>query len=254
MQMLTRRCCIAGCGLLLFGGIGARGAEGRHNPAYGCSLTASEASDFLGNKQGGGNVREMQSIPKSDDGDFDRALAETLVRISDCLNVTPSFAYFDDRDSPNAFALREKRVPGTDGTVLFGQRLLKQLMADPEAGDAAVAGICAHEFGHVLQWKVGVDEILLDGQPTVKRVELHADFLAGYFAGVRKLQQSSFNAAVIALTQFNAGDNMLKHPKHHGTAKERGDAIVKGYQTGHDDKKSLLDALSIGEKFVKENF
>ncbi|GMP10036.1 M48 family metalloprotease [Bradyrhizobium sp. TM239] len=254
MQMLTRRCCIAGCGLLLFGGIGARAADTRHNPSYGCSLTASEASNILGDKQDGGNVREMPSIPKSGDKDFDRALAETLVRISDCLNVTPSFAYFDDHDSPNAFALREKRVAGTDGTVLFGQRLLKQLMADPEAGDAAVAGICAHEFGHVLQWKVGVDEILLDGQPTVKRVELHADFLAGYFAGVRKLQQSSFNAAVIALTQFNAGDNMLKHPKHHGTPKERGDAIVKGYQTGHDDKKSLLDALNIGEKYVKANF
>ncbi|GMO12207.1 MULTISPECIES: M48 family metalloprotease [Bradyrhizobium] len=254
MQMLTRRCCIAGCGLLLFGGIGARAADTRHNPSYGCSLTASEASNILGDKQDGGNVREMPSIPKSGDKDFDRALAETLVRISDCLNVTPSFAYFDDHDSPNAFALREKRVAGTDGTVLFGQRLLKQLMADPEAGDAAVAGICAHEFGHVLQWKVGVDEILLDGQPTVKRVELHADFLAGYFAGVRKLQQSSFNAAVIALTQFNAGDNMLKHPKHHGTPKERGDAIVKGYQTGHDDRKSLLDALNIGEKYVKANF
>lgn len=253
--MLTRRCCI-GCGLLLFGGIGARAADARHNPTYGCSLTTSEASNILGDKQDGqgGSVRERPSIPKSGDKEFDRALAETLVRISDCLNVTPSFAYFDDHDSPNAFALREKRVAGTDGTVLFGQRLLKQLMADPEAGDAAVAGICAHEFGHVLQWKVGVDEILLEGQPTVKRVELHADFLAGYFAGVRKLQQSSFNAAVIALTQFNAGDNMLKHPKHHGTPEERGKAIVKGYQTGHDDRKSLLDALDIGEKFVKKNF
>jgi hypothetical protein len=252
MHMLTRRCCI-GCGLLLFGGIDARADDSRHNPAYGCSLTASEATNILGDKQGG-SVADRPSIPKSGDRDFDRALAETLLRISDCLNVTPSFAYYDDYDSPNAFALREKRVAGTDGTVLFGQRLLKKLLASPEAGDAAIVGICAHEFGHVLQWKVGVYDILNEGQPTVKRVELHADFLAGYFAGVRRLQQSTFNAAVIALTQSNAGDNMLKHPKHHGTPEERGQAIVKGYETGHDNRKSLLDSLDIGEKFIKDRF
>src|SRR5690348_5559084 len=117
MHMLTRRCCI-GCGLLLFGGIDARADDSRHNPAYGCSLTASEATNILGDKQGG-SVADRPSIPKSGDRDFDRALAETLLRISDCLNVTPSFAYYDDYDSPNAFALREKRVAGTDGTVLF---------------------------------------------------------------------------------------------------------------------------------------
>lgn len=253
--MLTRRCCIAGCGLLLFDAVGARAAGTRHDPAYGCNLTPSEASNILSDKQDAQSViGERPMIPNSGDKEFDLALAQTLVRISDCLNVTPSFAYYDDYDGPNAFASPEKRVAGTDGTVLFGQRLLKQLMATAEAPDAAIAGVCAHEFGHILQYKVGLNQILGAGQSTVKRIELNADFFAGYFAGVRKWQQPGFNAAVIALTQFNSGDNMIKHPKHHGTPEERGKAIVRGYQTGHDDRKSLLDAIEIGEKYVRDNF
>jgi predicted metalloprotease len=173
---------------------------------------------------------------------------------SDFLNVTPSFAYYDDYDGPNAFASAKKRVAGTDGMVLFGQRFLKKLMASPEAPDATVAGVCAHEFGHILQYKLGLDKDLSEGQPTVKRVELNADFFAGYFAGVRKRESPKFNAAVIALTQFNSGDNMVKNPAHHGTPAERGKAIVKGYQTGHDDRKPLLDAIKIGVEYVTANF
>jgi predicted metalloprotease len=146
-----------------------------------------------------------------------------------------------------AFASAKKRVAGTDGTVLFGQRFLKKLMASPEAPDATVAGVCAHEFGHILQYKLGLDKDLSEGQPTVKRVELNADFFAGYYAGVRKRESPKFNAAVIALTQFNSGDNMVKNPAHHGTPAERGKAIVKGYQTGHDDRKQDQRGIRHGQ-------
>ena len=253
--MLTRRCCIAGCGLLFFDLAGAKAAGSRHNPIYGCSLTTSEANDILGDEQETVSITGNEPmIPKSGDKDFDLALAQTLARISDCLNVTPSFAYYDDRDGANAFASAKKRVAGTDGTVLFGQRFLKKLMASPEAPDAAVAGVCAHEFGHILQFKLGLDKDLKEGQPTVKRVELNADFFAGYYAGVRKWESPRFNAAVIALTQYNSGDNMIKNPAHHGTPQERGKAIVKGYQTGHDDRKPLLDAIKIGVEYVMATF
>jgi hypothetical protein len=36
------------------------------------------------------------------------------------------------------------------------------------------------------------------GQSTVRRVELHADFLAGYFAGIRKRSRESYPAEVFA--------------------------------------------------------
>ncbi|MGX1317491.1 hypothetical protein AB7M17_000944 [Bradyrhizobium sp. USDA 377] len=253
--MLTRRCCIAGCGLLLFDIAGAKAAGRRHDPIYGCSLPTSEADTILGNQQDArSNTGDVPMILTSGDKDFDFALAQTLNRISDCLNVTPSFAYYDDYDWPNALASDKISVAGTDGTVLFGKRLLKKLMASAEAPDAAVAGVCAHEFGHILQYKLHLDKTLRAGQSTVKRVELNADFFAGYFAGVRKWERPSFNAAVIALTQFKSGDDMVDDKSHHGTPEERGKAIVKGYQTGHDDRKPLLDAIQIGLKYVMDNF
>lgn len=253
--MLTRRCCLAGCGLLLFGIAGAAAAGSRHNPIYGCSLSSSEADNILGNEQDARRpTGDVPMILTSGDKDFDYALAQTLNRISDCLNVTPAFAYYDDSDAPAAFATDRKRVAGTDGTVLFGRRYLKELLARPEAPDAAVVAVCAHEFGHILQFKLKLDKLLLDGQTTVKRLELHADFLAGYFAGVRKWEKPSFNAAVVAMTQFKFGDPLVNDKDHHGTPEERGQAIVKGYQIGHDDRKPLLDAIPIGMKYVMDKF
>jgi hypothetical protein len=47
---------------------------------------------------------------------------------------------------------------------------------------------------------------------------------------------------------------MLNNPKHHGTPKERGEAIEKGYQTAYVDQKPLLDAIKIGVEFVTSRF
>lgn len=252
--MLTRRWCIASCGLWLLDIPGAIASETRHNAVYGCTLTPSETSDILAEAVTRRYITGKEPIPHSGDKDFDRALAETLAKISDCLNVSPEFAYYDDYDGPNAFASSEHRSPGADGTVLFGQRFLKQLMSGHENPEVAVAGVCAHEFGHILQYKLHLDNQLRERQLTVKRVELNADFFAGYFAGVRKRQLPAFPAAVVAMTQYNSGDDMLKNPKHHGTPDERGEAIVKGYQTAYVDQKSLLDAIKIGVEFVTSQF
>ena len=45
----------------------------------------------------------------------------------------------------------------SDGTVLFGVRLLRKLMNDfaNDNPDAAVAAVCAHEFGHIVQYQEG---------------------------------------------------------------------------------------------------
>ena len=63
---------------------------------------------------------------------------------------------------------------------------------------------------HIAQYKHGVYERLV-GQD--RRV--HADFLAGYFAGRRKLETSDFPAAVFAVTQSNLGDQDFGSPDHH---------------------------------------
>jgi hypothetical protein len=245
---VTRREALSGAALgLLFAavpGAACSQTRTRHNPIYGCTLPHSEASAFLrGARDSALALTGQETIIKhSEDRDFDRALATTLAQISDTFSVAPSFAYYDD-EKPNAYATSDVRSYGQDGTVLFGLNLRRQLMAANEAPEVAVACVCAHEFGHILQYKLKLDEKLKQGQPTVKRVELQADFFAGYYAGLRRRARPSFPAAVFAMTQYNMGDAWVDQPEHHGTKQERGDAIQRGYDAAYRENKNLSEAI-----------
>jgi predicted metalloprotease len=177
-------------------------------------------------------------------------LAHTLARLTGLFNVLPGFAYFDDHDGENAYASPAVRMAKADGTVLFGNRLLQRMMSGTDHPDVAVTAVCAHEYGHILQFKRGLVAPLRAGQRTVKRVELHADYLAGYYAGRRKLDKPDYPAAVFAHTQHSFGDNQVNHPSHHGTPKERADAIIMGFNVGNKDKRELEEAIQIGLNYV----
>jgi hypothetical protein len=224
----------------------------RHNAIYGCTLPQQEANAFFGTAT---EPRlyvtgDEAMIPQSDDRDFDYALAQTLGKISGYFDVAPGFAYYDDYDARNAYATKVKRLNGADGTVLFGRRLLKRCLAGTDNPDISVACICAHEFGHILQYKLGLDQKVGAGQPTVKRIELQADFFAGYFAGRRKIERPAFPAAVFAVTQYGMGDDMIHEPDHHGTPDERAGAIVRGFEVAFRERRPLPDAIQISVNYV----
>jgi hypothetical protein len=189
-------------------------------------------------------------IASSGDREFDYALAQTLSRITDTFQVLPGFAYFDDFDRPNAYATSRARMARADGTVLFGQRLLKKLLVLPEHPDISVTAVCAHEFGHILQDKLGLRPVILARQATVKRLELHADYLAGYYAGALKLKRPGYPAAVFATQQYSAGDWNVNSFQHHGTPEERAAAIVRGFEVAYRERRYLSDAIQIGVNYV----
>jgi hypothetical protein len=218
----------------------------------GCMLDDDEAEQFLATSTAQqlyftGNEPIVAS---SGDRGFDFALAQTLSRIADVLQILPGFAYYDDYDQPNAIATSRRRLARADGAVLFGQRYLRQMLALPEHPDVAVTAVCAHEFGHILQYKRGIARVLNGGQATAKRVELHADYLAGFYAGMRKLRKSDYPAAVFATLQHSSRDYSINSPDHHGTPDERAGAIVRGFEAAHRDRRSLAEAIQIGINYV----
>jgi hypothetical protein len=252
--MWTRReTVVGGAAALLLGSTGRSLASERHNPIYGCTLpdretalffdTATESRLYI--------TGDEPLIEKSGDHDFDYALAHTLAKISQTFDVAPGFAYYDDYDGKNAYATKHIRSYGVDGTVLVGQRLLDRLRSGNDHPDVAVACVCAHEFGHILQYKLQLNDKVSDGQKTVKPVELQADFFAGYFAGIRKLERPTFPAAVFAMTQFNMGDEMVHNPQHHGTPDERANAIVRGFDVAYREQEPLSAAVDISTEYVK---
>jgi hypothetical protein len=198
----------------------------------------------------------------SGDSAFDRALAYTLVSISQTFSVQPGFVFSEHipLDPVNAFASPDRALGQCDGSVVFGRPLYRRIMSGgqqhPELG---IACVCAHEFGHIAQFKNSlydrlVFQKIVNGQNRhfVKRLELHADFLAGYFAGRRKLERSDFPAAVFALTQYNFGDNAYGDPGHHGTEAERGQAVVAGFDTAYRAQQSFEMALETGVRYVQQ--
>jgi hypothetical protein len=193
---------------------------------------------------------EEPMIMKSGDSDFDFALARTLAKCGSVFGVRPGFAYFDDGGRMNAYATSHARLSGTDGTVLFGQRLFRKLMANPVHPDVSVAAVCVHEFGHIVQFKLGIFEKIKGSQPTIKRVELHADFLSGYFAGVRRKERPEFPASVVTATMGDLGDDLESLSSHHGTANERKAAVVHGFKVSFEENRSFPEAVQIGMNFV----
>jgi hypothetical protein len=190
-------------------------------------------------------------IPRSGDRDFDYALAQTLGMLSDAFGVLPGFAYYDDESgrTANAYATTATRLARGKGTVLMGVNLLQKLRAGDEHPAVAVAAVCSHEFGHILQYDKDLIDTVNAGQPTVKRSELQADYFAGYFAGIRKKQRPDYPAAVVAATQYRFGDFSTDRG-HHGTPQERGAAVVRGFEASFRENKNLSDAIQESTNYV----
>lgn len=247
--MMHRRELVLGSLLTIVCGCGC--AHGRVD-APGCITDDAAIRDLVGNAPltFGFNVNTDPVESSSGDRDFDRALAISLSKLCDIFGVLPGFAFYDDSDQVrgNAFASSSQRLGRADGSVVFGKRLL-HILLQQEQGAAAVIGVCAHEFGHIAQMKRRVrSNMVADGK--VKRLELHADYLAGYFAGRRRLEKNDFPAAVIAETQWVGGDFNTWKPTHHGTPEERGQAVVEGYQAAYRDRKPFDRAFNDGMTFV----
>jgi hypothetical protein len=249
--MLTRRETILGGALTLLSCRCACAlAERPHGE--GCILEPGQAEAFLA------TATEPQAfdhgneklISSTGNRDFDFALAQTLSRIVEVYSVLPGFSFYDDYDGPNAYATAVKRLDRADGTVLFGKRYFMDAMQVKESPEVGVIATCAHEFGHIVQFKHGLQKRLTQGQPTVKLAELNADFFAGYFAGARKLEKPDFPAAVFAVNRFEHGEYHASK-NHHGTPEERSAAIVRGFETSYKERRSFADAIGISLNYVE---
>jgi hypothetical protein len=215
----------------------------------GCSITADQAGTLLSSEQ---IWRSYNSVETgSGDRDFDRALAETLQLLSDRFFVLPGFAFFNEPYRENAYACPTRYMGRSDGDVLFGRQLFRKIMSRREHPEIGIVSVCAHEFGHIAQYKYEVYKRLVGSDGRVKRLELHADFLSGYFAGLRKRQRPDFPAAAIALTQFDFGDD-VEGAQHHGTSEERGAAVVAGYKAAYEEKLKFGYALDSGIRYVQQ--
>jgi hypothetical protein len=220
-------------------------------PSRGCCVTNTEFSSLLNTNSGIQSYQQGTEpiIQHSNNPAFDQALAMMLASISKTFHVLPGFGYYDDSNVHNAYANPEDRLNQSDGTVLFGLGLLSEKLQATPSG-VQVAAVCAHEFGHIVQFKHNIQPRLGNGVPTVKPIELHADFLAGYFAACYQEANPRFHAEQFAMSQYNGGDTATWDSSHHGTSKERGNAVSTGFESRKRKNLNLNDAIEYGINYV----
>jgi hypothetical protein len=177
---------------------------------------------------------------------IDRAMIAEIKKIIKVLPINPGFKFINDL-RPNAFATPQGIVPNTQGTVYIGLSLINGEFNKSPYGGVAVAGICAHECAHIYQFQTGYSQFLAG--PTAKVVELHADFLAGYYFG-RDRSHSRQQVEVFAASLFSKGDYDFNDPNHHGTPQQRVQAMRRGYDIG-ESSMDVTPAAREGADFVR---
>jgi hypothetical protein len=251
--MITRRLFVLG-GLCLCG---------YHSPTIASTTPPSCIFyEIKADKSGGfPGIRAINLNANDDDETLinKNGLVMVLSEMFDLLQIDVGFAFFDDdKLRPNAGALSEPLVKGfragnaKDGTIAIGRNLIQQIRRETLGFGAALTAVCAHECGHILQYKYILSSLMElmnrdNGDPI--RVELHADFICGYFAAFRKREDEKFPAEIQAQTQFRYGDGKYE-PVSHGTGEQRGDAVYAGFQLGKIGVLSPEDLTSKGLAYV----
>ena len=186
----------------------------------------------------------------SGDGQLDRALGMMLADLVYRYHIRPSFAFYDDSANLNAFATAVTRVSHSRGTVMFGRTLLARSLQDPD-GDMLVMAICAHECGHIVQKFSSYENRLTAGQPTVRLLELHADFQSGHYIGIRRENYAPEQLIALGRGWQALGDCDYTAPDHHGTPEERLEAIESGFTLAREHPKfTVMQVCEAGAKYL----
>ena len=190
------------------------------------------------------------------DKTLDRALDAAIKKLSDLFGQVPAFGFYREADYPdvgamNAFATDENtNITGTWGTVAFGTTLFEREMGQYDQSGSTIMAVIAHEFAHIWVFRKGLMDKINEGQPNVRRSELHADYLAGYFLASRKKANPKISLQASGELFHRLGDTNFSSLNHHGTSAERVAAAEQGFRLGYVDGRTADDAFAAASEYV----
>lgn len=176
------------------------------------------------------------------DENLDNMLYHYKNKMENLFDVQTYMYIYNDSENPNAIAVRCTDFSKCkDGIILLGYNMLNEELSKSNYKEYAIVGVIAHEFAHILQYEEEED------LPN-KLLELHADFLAGYYLGKHGFSEEEIE--VFAQSLFEMGDYNFWDPDHHGTPEERVKAMVAGFMVGSSNQ-SVDEAYSQGITWVE---
>jgi len=227
---------------------------GQFRPRTGCVVRGSEATRALGS---GILAAHQSGLPTLVDGRsrttgdaaLNRKLDKALQRLAKTFDVWPQVGFYDDGDQPNALAISFPKDGRQHYAVVFGKNYFRRMFAYDPSGITFLQ-TAAHEFAHVWMFKSGRLDELLSNQPTVLRAELHADFMSGYYLGLRKLDHPDTSFRAAGLKRWESGDILHQDPHHHGTPAQRLEAAEAGFLLAYRERATVTEAFSAATTFV----
>jgi hypothetical protein len=172
---------------------------------------------------------------------LDPGTAREIDQLMHYFSVSPGFFACQETGGANAFATMDTLAPGTSGSVLLGVTLVGDEVQRSGLNNFTVPAILAHEVGHIVQFHHG------NQLPTMLK-ELQADFLAGWYMGIRESGGGYPEALPRAMQAFyRLGDYDFTSPSHHGTPEQRLTAFKQGLL---NLRRSLEDVYQISYRFV----
>lgn len=154
---------------------------------------------------------------------IDQITGAELNFLSGRFGVRPGFFFYNDNNGKNSYATEDVYNSNfSDGTVFFGKRMFNSESISSWAG-TSIPIVIAHEFGHIVDFKYGALN-----EPGIRR-ELFADYFAGLYMSIRNRTYAATDINACAKSFERMGDTDFGNPNHHGTPKQRQQALYSGY-------------------------
>ncbi|MBT2560652.1 hypothetical protein J7E50_07385 [Pedobacter sp. ISL-68] len=157
--------------------------------------------------------------------------------------VSPKFRVTTSETASNAKTYCECEDTNCGATIFIGSKLLAAYKNGFSTKDG-LYGLIAHEVAHVTQCRLGVTKKISGVQ-----IELHADFLAGYFLG-RKMKIQLTDLREFSAELFKRGDFRFNDNQHHGTPEARVRYMLVGASL---NMLELADAANYGLNLLAGN-
>jgi|SRR5882724_1385480 len=192
----------------------------------------------------GTNTLALRKTTGNRDGDV--ALDQALKKIADKFGVSPQFGFYTEAGNPSAYV---QLSTGSEGLVAVEENYFRKVM-EYDASGVSFLAVVAHLFGHIVQQKSGKFIEIWGNLPFPRRVELHADYLAGFFLGSsrRKGDPGSFQASGDKFKQIGTYDP--RNITYFGTASERAGALQQGFNAGYSEDRDIQFAVRAGVDYV----
>jgi hypothetical protein len=177
-------------------------------------------------------------------GGLDPVTAQSIVDyVQSVIEGDPGLGYNNPLFTLNAFAVTtEGESPfspfyGIPDKIVLGDGIIEAL-TDLGLGINAPDSVLSHEFGHHVQFELGVFDTY-DGTPeATRRTELMADAFGAYYcAHSRGASFQSKRIAEVFRSSYLIGDCAFDSPGHHGTPDQREAAAQWGASVATASKK-----------------